>query len=357
MDTREPSSSTACAATASPSAVRSARTAPSGNGAPAGSTICKGEAGNSSSAGRWGATRTRGSGPKRFASRTRSSPSRSGGQIDPHRQIARRIGEQDLDRRGDARNGGGPGLHGHHVARHCMGPSRRGRTKPRVGDQPGELGTLQRLVPRLRFAAFGEAPLVPGEGAALRRQQPAPHLHPVAELGVLPTIALEGLVETAERLEEGPQDAQIVPGHGPEEILVTGGQAPGPGHVPLPPGRIERPAREQFPERAGAPENRPGIDARHRHISAEPERHGVGDRVVPARMGRQQPGLGDHVAVGETPGWGAPPRAPPALRARASPNPRRCWRTSFTSSGVDAGRRNGGSEPSSTITTSNSSRG
>ena len=50
----------------------------------------------------------------------------------------------------------------------------------------------------------------------------------------------------------------------------------------------------------------------------------------------------------------------PALRARASPKPRRAWRTSFTSSGPETGRAgssSGGSEPSSTTTTSSSARG
>ena len=50
----------------------------------------------------------------------------------------------------------------------------------------------------------------------------------------------------------------------------------------------------------------------------------------------------------------------PALRARARPNPRRSWRTSFTSSGAETGRAgssSGGSEPSSTTTTSSNARG
>ena len=47
----------------------------------------------------------------------------------------------------------------------------------------------------------------------------------------------------------------------------------------------------------------------------------------------------------------------PVFLARASPNPRRSWRTTRRSSDVQAGRSSGGSEPSSTTTTSSSSRG
>ena len=106
---------------------------------------------------------------------------------------------------------------------------------------------------------------------------PASIAHPVAELGVLPAIARERLVETPDRLEEGPRDPEIVPGHGPEQVLVARGQRPGPGHVALPPRRIEAPAREQLPERPRPVPDRPGIDARRRHIRAEAQRQRVGE--------------------------------------------------------------------------------
>ena len=47
----------------------------------------------------------------------------------------------------------------------------------------------------------------------------------------------------------------------------------------------------------------------------------------------------------------------PLFRARASPNLRRSWRTTLTSSGVEGRHFNGGSDPSSTMITSNNSRG
>ena len=53
--------------------------------------------------------------------------------------------------------------------------------------------------------------------------------------------------------------------------------------------------------------------------------------------------------------WAA--AATPVLRARASPNPRRSWRITFTASGVRTGPASGGSDPSSTTTTSSSPRG
>ena len=218
---------------------------------------------------------------------------------DPHHQVARPIAEQRLDRAGEARRRRVPGLHGHHVARHRERPARPGRTEAGIRDQPGELRALQRLVARLVRPALGEAPLVPGEGAARRRKQPAAHLHPVAELGVLPAIAGEGLVEAADRLEEGPRYPQIVPGHGPEQVVVPRGHVPRPGHVALQPWPVEGPPREQLAERPRPVPDRPGIDPRRRHIRAEAERQRVGDRVVPARVCGQQPRLRDHVAVEE----------------------------------------------------------
>ena len=242
---------------------------------------------------------------------------------DPHHQVARPIAEQRLDRAGEARRRRVPGLHGHHVARHRVDPPRPSPPKPRIRDQPGELRALQRLVARLVRPALGEAPLVPGEGAALRRQQPAAHLHPVAELGVLPAIAREGLVEAADRLEEGPRDPQIVPRHRPEQVVVPRGQIPGPGHVALPPRRIEGPVAQQLPDRPGPVADRFGVDAGRRHVRAEAQRQRVGDRVVPARMRRQQPRLRDHVAVEKhqdgvrrrpRPGIARPRQAEPAPR-------------------------------------------
>ena len=98
-------------------------------------------------------------------------------------------------------------------------------------------------------------------------------------------------------LEQAPRDPQVVPGHGAEQILVARGQVPGPCHVAFDPGRVEGPAREQLPQRTPAPAHGRGIDARRGHMSAETQHQRVRDRMVPARMGRQQSRLGDHVAV------------------------------------------------------------
>ena len=160
-----------------------------------------------------------------------------------------------------------------------------------------ELRALKRLVPFLPGPALGPAPLVPAEGVARRHQQPAPHLHPVAELGILAAVAGEGLVEASRLLEERPGDPEIVAGHGPEQVVVPRGEVPGPRHVPLQPGRVARPTGEQFPERRGPVADRRGVDIPDRHTGAEAERQRIRDRVVPAGVGREQPGFGDHVAV------------------------------------------------------------
>ena len=237
--------------------------------------------------------------PEPFAQRSEAVPGEARRRLDPHREVARRIGEQVRDRRHHALRRGVPGLHGHRMARHREDPARRDRTDSGVRDQLGELRALARLVPRLAFPALRPAPLVPGERGAHRHQQPAPHLHPVGELGVLPAIAVEGLVEAAHFLEEGPGDREIVPGHGPEKVVMPGGQLPGPGQVALRPGRVEGPIREQRPERARPVADRAGIDARRRHLRAKAQRQRVGDRVMPTRMGRQQARFGDHVPVEE----------------------------------------------------------
>ena len=160
-----------------------------------------------------------------------------------------------------------------------------------------ELGALKLLVPFLPGPARGPAPLVPAAGVARRHQQPAPHLHPVAELGVLPAIAGERLVEAPHLVEENPGDPEIAAVHGPEDIVVPRGEVRGAGHVALQPGRVEGPAGEQVRERRRPVADRGGIHPLDRPIGAEAERQRIRDRVVPAGVGREQPGFRDHVAV------------------------------------------------------------
>ena len=174
-----------------------------------------------------------------------------------------------------------------------------GRLAPKAGvrDEVRELGALKLLVPFLPGPALGPAPLVPAEGVARRHQQPAPHLHPVAELGVLTAITGEGLVEAPHLLEENPGDPEIAAVHGPEHIVVPRGEVRGSGHVALQPGRVEGPADEQVRERRRPVADRGGIHPLDRHTGAEAERQRIRDRVVPAGVGREQPGFRDHVAV------------------------------------------------------------
>ena len=206
-----------------------------------------------------------------------------------------------------------------------------------------ELGALKLLVPFLPGPALGPAPLVPAEGVARRHQQPAPHPHPVAELGVLPAIAGEGLVEAPHLLEENPGDPEIAAVHGPEHIVVPRGEVRGSGHVALQPGRVEGPAGEQVRERRRPVADRGGIHPLDRPIGAEAERQRIRDRVVPAGVGREQPGFRDHVAVEKhedvvqrraRPGVPGPRNPEPAPLLAHRPHGQRCR-------GGDAERRVG----------------
>ena len=161
-----------------------------------------------------------------------------------------------------------------------------GVAEPRLGDQPGQLVGLQGEVALLRLPARCPAALVPAEGAAFRHQQRAVHLRPPGELGVLPAITGEGLVESAELLVQRPRDPEILPRHRAEQVAVPGGEIAGARHVALEPGRVGRPAGEQFAERTPMRANRPGADPGNRHAGAEAERQRIADDVMPARMRR-----------------------------------------------------------------------
>ena len=140
---------------------------------------------------------------------------------------------------------------------------------------------------------------MPAEGAALRHQQRTAHLRPPGELGILPAIADEGLVEASDLLVQCPRNPEILPGHRAEQVAVPGGQIAGARHVALKPGRVGRPSGEQFAERTPMRADRRGTDPGNRHTGAEAERQRIVDGVMPARMCRDQPGLRDHIAVEE----------------------------------------------------------
>ena len=124
-------------------------------------------------------------------------------RLDPHRQIARRIGEQRLDGLQQPPGRRLARLDRDRVPGHRPGPPRRGAAESGVRDQVGELAVLAVLIALLARPALGPAPLVPAEGLAHRDQQRAAHLGPVAELGVLAAVAGEGLVKAARFLEQG----------------------------------------------------------------------------------------------------------------------------------------------------------
>ena len=164
---------------------------------------------------------------------------------DPGHKVAHGVGEDIFHRLEDAFGGGVSRLDRDDMARHRVAAPRRRVAEPGERDQVGELALLDLRVPRLRRAALAPAPEMPTGGGAHRHQKPAARLHPVAKLGVLAAIALERLVEAAGLLEERPGDAEIVAGHGPEQVVAARGHLPGAGHVVGIPGRVARPVREQ----------------------------------------------------------------------------------------------------------------
>ena len=206
---------------------------------------------------------------------------------------------------------------------------RAGEEKVGVRDQVGELCTLELLVPFLPRPALRPASLVPARGVAHRHEQP---MNPAGELGVLPAIAGEGFVAAAHLVVERLGNPEIVAGRGAEEIVAPCRQVAGAGHVALRPGRVEGPVREQLPERSGAPADRLGIDALHGHAGAETEGQRVGNAMVPARVGRQQPRLRDDVAVKELEDAVRRRARAGIVRARASPKPHRGggWRRAWS---------------------------
>ena len=212
--------------------------------------------------------------------------------------VVGRIGEQDVGGVDHPGNRIAPGVEGDDVAGHGESPPAR-RPEPRLGDQPGQRVGLQGEVARLPLPALRPAALVPAEGAALRHQHRPAHLRPPGELGILPAIADEGLVEAADLLVQCPRDPEILPGHRAEQVAVPGGQIAGARHVALKPGRVGWPAGEQVAERTPMRADRRGIDPGHRHTGAEAERQRIAEGVMPARMGRDHPGLRDHIAVEE----------------------------------------------------------
>ena len=115
-----------------------------------------------------------------------------------------------------------PGIEGHDMTRHREAPPGGAAPEPRLGDQLGERFGLHVEIALLRLPAVRPAALVPAEGAALRHQQPAAHLHPPGELGIFAAIAGERLVEAAGLVEQCPGDTEIVTGHGAEEVRRAG---------------------------------------------------------------------------------------------------------------------------------------
>ena len=163
--------------------------------------------------------------------------------LDTEPDIVGRIGEQDARGFDHPVYPIAPGVEGGDVAGHGEAlPGRR--SEPRLGDQPGQLFGLQGAVPLLPRPALRPAALVPAEGVALRHQQRAAQLRPPGELGILPAITGEGLVEASDLLVQRPRDSEILPGHRSEPVAVPGGQIAGARHVALKPGRVGRPAGE-----------------------------------------------------------------------------------------------------------------
>ena len=64
------------------------------------------------------------------------------------------------------------------------------------------LAACRRCARGLAFPPVRPAALVPGEGLSHRHQQPAAHLRAVAELRVLPSVAVKGLVAAADGVVE-----------------------------------------------------------------------------------------------------------------------------------------------------------
>ena len=269
--------------------------------------------------------------------------------------VVGRIGEQGVGGFDHPVNRIAPGVEGDDVAGHCESPPGR-RPEPRLGDQPGQLFGLQGEVALLSLPALRPAALVPAEGAALRHQQRTAHLRPPGELGILPAIADEGLVEASDLLVQRPRDPEILPGHRAEQVAVPGGQIAGARHVALKPGRVGWPAGEQFAEGTPMRADRRGTDPGNRHTGAEAERQRIADGVMPARMCRDQPGLRDHIAVEEDEdvvGRGGDA----GVAGACKPEPAPFLADHLHLERVPAGRASGGSEPSSTTTTSSSPRG
>ena len=241
-------------------------------------------------------TCTRGSAPTRACSVRAPTAIRAG--VDQHGHVAVPPGEHPFGGGGGAGDIAVPGIDPHDRARHGVGAAPVA-AEVRVRDQPRAKGPLGGDRAAFgRFPVGRKAALVPGHGVALGHKHSGARLGPVAELGILPAVAVERLVESPDLVEERTAHTDVVADHRPEQVVAGCGQVAGAGHVPFRPGGIARPAREQ-PGQVRSHSHRRRIDAGRRHVAAEPERHRVCDRVVPAGVCRDEILGSDQVGIEE----------------------------------------------------------
>ena len=167
-------------------------------------------------------------------------------------------------------------------------------------DQVCHLVALRPEVPLLGGGVVVVEPSeVPAERIADGDDQRTAVVGAVGELGVLQSPATKRRVAAAEGVVERFGYREVAADHSHEDAVVGGGKVVGVGQQAAPPGWLRRaPRGQQVAEIAavGLPRR---IQPVRRYVGAEAERDGIGDHVVPARMGREQVRFGHDVAVDE----------------------------------------------------------